>query len=145
LYYSPNEENIEYEANLWGKIAEKFKNYPEKLSFDLLIEPSKQLNKHPEILNKFIKVALEKIRQTNPTRIVFIETIQRANPEYLNKLDIPSGKYLMIQFHFCASGPYKNKSSCKWTSGTLQERQNLEKRVKLAYDFQQSHHIPVWF
>jgi hypothetical protein len=56
LYYSPNEENIEYEANLWGKIAEKFKNYPEKLSFDLLIEPSKQLNKHPEILNKFIKV-----------------------------------------------------------------------------------------
>ena len=61
----PNEENIKYEANLWSKIAKKFKNYPENLSFDLLIEPSKQLNKHPEILNKFIKVALEKIEEKN--------------------------------------------------------------------------------
>lgn len=51
---------------LWEQIAQRYKNYPNTLMFELINEPTFDFNK----LNELQMETVAKIRETNPTRVI---------------------------------------------------------------------------
>jgi hypothetical protein len=130
----------------WGSVAEKLKNYSSKLSFDLLIECTDELNNNNPKLNEYLEKATTRVRQANPKRIVFISPRKLASPLYLNELDIPTqgNGYIMAETHFYAAGPSKTNPNKLWTTGTAQEKQLITDLIDAAYNWQETKNIPVW-
>lgn len=80
-------------------MAERYKDWSHLISFNFLIEATDALNKQPHRMNNIFEALTTRIRQTNPTRIVFISPPVRSNPENLNILTMPTdhNNYLMAE------------------------------------------------
>ncbi len=121
----------------WELIAKEFKNYPYALSYDLIIEPGKNLSKYKLknnwILNDFYKKAYEKIRRIDIKRIIIWAPNRLSNPLYLPKTWYPKNdKYIMAEWHMYAAGPKKDY------------KKMIPKKIKFANKWSQKHHIPTW-
>ena len=142
---SPSIQNEQGFINWWQTVAMSLQNYPSRVSFDLIIEVSDQLNKEPDVLNDAYQKALAVIRQTNPTRVIFVSPVVRSAPENLKLLKITNDdKFIMAETHFYASGPDKNNPKKKWTGGTSSEKKIIEQKIKTALLWQKQTSIPVW-
>ena len=133
-------------VNWWGSVADRFKNYSPKLSFDLLIECSDALNNNNAKLNEYMERTCAKIRTTNPKRILFISPRKLAHPDYLKELVIPTmaNGYLLAESHFYAAGPSKTNANKLWTTGTTAEKKMITDIIDTAYAWQTRMSIPVW-
>jgi hypothetical protein len=120
--------------------------YPHKVSFDLIIEVTDALNKEKDMLNLFYEKAVTEIRKSNPTRIIFISPLVRSAPEYLKDLKIPTAhnNYLMVEWHFYASGPDKTNVNKKWTTGTEAEKDLIRAKIRTAMGWQTKTGIYTW-
>ncbi len=155
--YNPDERYLEQAIEIWKKVAETLKNESYKVSFDLIIEPWKNLKKHNDMLYKFYETIIPIIRNTwwnNKNRIIFLAPNHLANPEFLQDLNGVfqklNDKYLMAEFHFAAAGPFRETNSTNkritWNgTWTIEEKQKIENRIKIAYDWQQNTWIKIWF
>jgi len=150
---NPTDENLQKEAEIWQKVANLLKDTSYKVSFDLMIEPGKKLNKRPDLLNKYYETIIPIIRNTwwnNQNRIIFIAPKTRSHPDYLNLLKpvldkFKNDKYLMVEFHFFAAGPSRTSRYLTWTTWTPEERQKIISKFKLALDFQKQTWRRIWF
>jgi len=155
---NPDEEHLQKAVEIWKNVAEKFKDEDYKLSFDLIIEPWKNIKKHTDMLYKFYEQVIPTIRNTwwkNKYRNIFLAPNHLANPEYLDALTkvfdkFKDDKYLMAEFHFMAAGPFKNTNSTwkrmTWNgTWTTQERQKIINRLKIALDWQEKTWRKIWF
>ncbi len=146
---NPNQQTLNEAVKVRKKVAKKFKYADYKLSFDLIIEPGKNLNKKPELLNQFYEKVVETIRQSwwkNNKRIIFIAPIKASNPEYLNLLKIPSKSnwYLMIEWHMFAAGPNSDPNSRNyWTYGDQQNDKILNK-IQIALNWLKNKGLYSW-
>ncbi len=95
----------------------------------------------------------DKIRLTNPSRIILYAPKKISNPEYLTDLRIPesAGDYAMVEWHFYAAGPDSSAllpnghpNPKKWTTGTAEEKKFLTDKINLAVNWQNEHNIPTW-
>lgn len=138
--------NLEDAVNWWKAIAERLKNYPPKLSFDLMVECSDSLNNYPAKLNEYFEKAVTEIRKTNPNRIIVISPVVRSSPENLSLLSIPTkhNNRLIAEWHFYAAGPSKTNAVKLWTTGTAAEKKLITDRIDIAYTWQTSKNIPTW-
>ena len=156
--YNPDEESLQKAVGIWKNVAEKFKDEDYKLSFDLMIEPWKNLKKHTDMLYKFYEQVIPIIRNTwwkNKYRNIFLAPNHLADPEYLEDLTkvfdkFKDDKYLMAEFHFMAAGPFKKTNSTwkrmTWNgTWTTQERQKIIDRLQLAVDWQEKTWRKIWF
>jgi len=143
---NPNKRNMQKALKIWQIVSKEFIGYSPKLAFDLVIEPGKSLRRNPEALNLFYEKAVAKIRKNHPKRIIFIAPPKTAHPESLPLLKIPSKSngYIMVETHFYAAGPSPTNPRSKWTTGTPKERDIVKKRLQIAINWQNSHHIPIW-
>lgn len=143
---SPNEENINKVVKWWGTVANRYKDISHKLSFDLLIEATDELNTKPEKLNEIYEKIVTEIRKTNPTRIIMISPRLRSDALYLKELKIPTkhNNYLMAEWHFYAAGPSKTTDRKLWTTGTDNEKNLIKEKINLALDWQNETGIPTW-
>ncbi len=130
----------------WNTVATRFAHFPAELSFELMIEPSDAINKHPNILNDYYEKAVTQIRQTNPNRILFISPIIRSAPENLHLLKIPShaNGFLMAEWHFYASGPSKTNPKKLWTTGKTAEKEILITKFTTAKNWEEKTGIKTW-
>jgi len=155
---NPDEAHLQQAVNIWKKVATALKNEDYRVSFDLMIEPWKNLKKYSNMLYDFYDRVISAIRSTwgnNKYRILFLAPNHLGNPEYLNDLTQvfdkhKSDKYLMAQFHFLAAGPFRttNKTWKRLTwngSGTTQEKQKIVSRLKIALDWQKRTGRRIWF
>ncbi len=143
---NPTQENIDEVVTWWTTVAERYKDKSYLLSFNLIIEPSDNLNKQPDVLNDIYEQIVSAIRETNPSRIIIIAPIYRSNPNYLQDLEIPSqhNNYLMAEWHFYASGPDKTNVTKKWTTGTNYEKKLITDKISVALGWQEKTGIPTW-
>ncbi len=143
---SPTQENIDKVVTWWTTVAERYKDQSYLLAFNLIIEPSDNLNKQPEVLNNIYEQLVSAVRETNPSRIIIIAPVYRSNPYYLQYLDIPSdhNNYLMAEWHFYASGPDKTNITKKWTVGTTFEKKLITNKIDVALAWQKATGIPTW-
>ncbi len=126
----------------WRTIARRYRDRPYLLSYDLIIEPSKEVTS--EDLNRFYEKAIRAIREIDPYRIVFVAPRDHSNPFYLSELKVPRDGYLMAEWHFYASGPSKRNPAKLWTVGTEEERKLVTDKIKVALEWQGRTGIPTW-
>ena len=116
---------------IWKQIANRYKDYPNTLLFEIANEP----NMKPEIWNSMLKEAHYLLRQSNPDRTILIGSIYGNQIKYLQDLELPEQDrniivsihyYMPIQFtHQGAAWSEKNKdlSGIEWTN---EENEELE-------------------
>jgi len=101
-HYDPLIENPAAERerfiSMWGQIGEYFQNYPEDLVFELLNEPRDHMT--VEIWSDLSKEALDKVRETNPTRAVMIGSGDWGTVNGLKGLIIPEDDHLILTIHY---------------------------------------------
>jgi endoglucanase len=86
---------------LWRQIAERFRDYPENLYFEIYNEPQKELSSN---WNRIYPKVYDVIRETNPTRTIVISGPGWANVSALKQLVLPKqikeDPNVIVQFHF---------------------------------------------
>lgn len=142
----PSPENVARVAQWWRSVARTFRSTSRRLSFDLLIEATDELNGRPEALNELFEKATSEIRAEDPTRIVMISPRLRSDPQYLGELKIPTaaGKYLMAEWHFYASGPSRTNPRKSWTNGSAAEKRLITDPIQSAIAWQRRTGVPTW-
>jgi len=129
----------------WSKVAKTFKNYPYTLSYDLIIENTKKVKKHNDRLNLLYKKTADAIRKIDKNRIIIVAPNKISNPYMLDKLVVPSPKdYMMVEWHFYASGPSRTRVKKLWTTGTTQEKDIVLNKINYAYNWSKKYNIPTW-
>ena len=146
LNRDPSPAAVERAVAWWRAVADRFADYPPQLSFDLFIEPGKQMNDHLNVLRDYYRRALATVRQTNPTRVVFLAPRRAAHPEFLPELDdlFAADGYLAAETHFYAAGPSKKRERRLWTTGTAAEKALIERQIGYAVEWRERTGVPVW-
>ena len=82
----------------WEQIAAFFKNYDQKLLFEVMNEPHDGLT--PELWNIYFADALKVIRKNNPTRAVLMGTANYGGLGSVPSLKIPDDKNIILTVHY---------------------------------------------
>lgn len=83
---------------MWKQIAERYKDQPSTVAFELMNEPCDNLN--VDILDPLMKETFELVRKSNPTRLIFIDPFFWASTEWLDKMDVSyMDKNTVVTFH----------------------------------------------
>lgn len=131
---------MNYEAqicNWWRVMAEHYRGYPARLSFDILLEPNSSMFASYSDLNDFYEDCVADIRNTNPYRIIFIAPTYNSDPLYLKYLRIPSraNGYLMAEWHFLSERNY-NRAWNNWRNRRSYEEDWINGRINAALAWQ---------
>jgi len=86
--------NKERFLTTWKQMAERYRDYPDDVVFEILNEPNKELT--PELWNQFHSEALAIIRESNPKRTVIIGPGHWNNIDYLEQLELPQNDRRII-------------------------------------------------
>ncbi|HSC86843.1 MAG TPA: glycoside hydrolase family 5 protein [Polyangiaceae bacterium] len=89
--------HVERTVGLWKQIAERYRDRPDSVLFELLNEPCNQLT--PDKLNALYARLLPVVRATNPTRTLIVDSFFWASPNYLKNLTLPDDPNLVVSFH----------------------------------------------
>jgi len=143
--YNPTQNSMQNLINTWTTIAERYKNYSYRLSYDLIIEPAKALNKKYNLskINEFYKQVYGKIRSIDKKRIIMFAPIKRSNPFYLTDMWIPKNdNYVMAEWHMFAAGP--KVEDFNGNELNFKTKQEIIKKTSFAYKWQEKNNIPTW-
>jgi endoglucanase len=82
----------------WEQVAERYRNAPNKVIFEILNEPNRAMN---ETWNSLLVEALAVIRKTNPTRNVIIGPAFWNNISWLPRLELPADdRHIIVTVHY---------------------------------------------
>jgi len=82
---------------LWRQIAARYATRPPTVAFELLNEPCKALD--PGRWNALAKQAIAVVRESNPDRIVIVDSYFWSASDYLARLELPDDPNLVASFH----------------------------------------------
>lgn len=137
---------------VWRQIAQRYKNAPDEVLFELLNEPNGELT--PSLWNQWLRDALAVIRQTNPNRAVIIGPGRWNSIDLLEELDLPDDDRNIIvtvhyynPFEFTHQGtPWtdqKDKSGVVW-KGNENERLAIRRDFDRAQSWATRHDRPLY-
>lgn len=82
----------------WRQVAERYKDAPDQVVFELLNEPNRRLD---DVWNAWIPDLLAAVRATNPTRNIIVGPTRWNNLERLPDLKLPQAdRHLIATFHY---------------------------------------------
>lgn len=137
--------------NLWKQLSVRYKNYPDKVIFEILNEP------HGKIINSdhwndLLADALKVIRVENPNRTVMFGPTGFNSQRDLPKLRVPNDQNLIIQVHsyepffFSHQGvtylPMKMPTGVKCCDD--KQTQIIHNELNRAYKWSQDNGYPVY-
>jgi endoglucanase len=136
----------------WRQIAERYKDQPRDVLFEILNEPNKKLT--PELWNQFLREALAIIRRTNPTRTVVIGPASWNSINLLDKFELPEAdRQIIVTVHYynpfafthqgAAWTGNKDKLGVLW-NGTELERQAILRDLDKAQTWARAHGRPIY-
>lgn len=135
----------------WSQIAERFKDYPDSLLFEVLNEPHGTIT--PAVWNQYFADALAEIRKTNPTRVVLMGIAEFGGLGAISQLQLPNDEYIMITPHYYNPFPFTHQGA-EWVDGanawlgtkwldTDAERETVLSEFNYALHFSETNHIPI--
>jgi endoglucanase len=93
----------------WAQVAEREKDRPSRVLFELLNEPNGQID---PVWNAWIPELLEVIRRSNPTRNVVVDAAGWANLEQLDRLQLPpADRHLIATIHYYEPRPFTHQGT----------------------------------
>ncbi|MCX8183243.1 MAG: glycoside hydrolase family 5 protein [Crenarchaeota archaeon] len=131
---------------LWSQISEHYKDYSEKLYFELLNEPYGELT--DEKWNMLIRETVEIIRRTNPIRKIIIGPTGWNSVYNLKGLVIPEDENIIVTFHFYTPFEFTHQGA-EWVSpspavgrkwlGTEAEKKQITEELDMAVQWAAQH------
>jgi endoglucanase len=136
LMDEPNGEQFWY---LWSQIAEHYKDYPPQILFELLNEPHDKIS--APLWNIYIHIALEIIRESNPTRDVIFGPVNWNSYFWVSTLDIPNDPHIIVTFHYSDEFhmTYQSTEGQAWYGDIWPN--NEERKREVVRDF---NHVANW-
>ncbi len=125
--------------SIWTQIAERFKNKPEKLIFEIINEPYGLTRSQNDDLHARI---LSIIRKTNPTRLVIFQGHNWGGSDELIVANIPDDDYLIGSFHSYDPWPFGLEGT--GTFGGSADYRELENKFITIDNWSEENKIPVF-
>lgn len=88
---------MEQVAEFWREVASRYADEGPWLRFELLNEPIAAENHQ---VNTFNEVMIAAVRESNPTRPIYITSNRWSNYKNVKDIDVPDDPYVFITFHF---------------------------------------------
>lgn len=82
--------------SLWSQIAARYESRPDNVAFELLNEPNTMLD---GLWNDVVSDAISTVRETNPRRLLIVDTVFWADPSKLSSLTLPDDANLLVSVH----------------------------------------------
>ena len=139
--------------SFWKQVAPRYKDKSGKVIFEILNEPNQKLT--TDMWNMFLAEAVKIIRESNPDRTLIIGPGNWNGIETLNTLKLPENdRNIIVTVHFYhpmqfthQGAPWsrenKKLSGIKWT-GTPEEKQEVESKLKVAADWSLKNDRPIF-
>lgn len=146
------EEHKERFLSLWRQISEHYKDYPERLYFELLNEPCNALTS--DLWNQYLKEAIKIIRKTNPQRKIIVGPTSWNSAWRLRELSIPKDdKNLIVTFHLYTPFEFTHQGA-EWVTlspplgrkwlGTEEEKRQITNELDMAVQWAREHNVPLF-
>jgi len=151
LFENPDQEKPRFLAQ-WYQIADYFKDYPDKLLFEVLNEPHGNLT--AEKWNEFFADALLEIRKTNPSRIVLMGVANYGGLGGIVDLDLPNDEYIIVSPHYYNPFNFTHQGAewvgpeadewlgTKWYD-TEADRETVANEFRFALEYSEANKIPI--
>ncbi|HEV7282528.1 MAG TPA: glycoside hydrolase family 5 protein [Pirellulaceae bacterium] len=146
------EEHTPRLVGLWKQIAERYKDRPDNVYFELLNEPHGKLDE--ATWNKILPLPLAEVRKTNPTRPVIVGPSQWNSVRAIDKLELPEDDNLIVTihyyepFHFTHQGASWAEGSDKWKgttwTGKPEEKAAVHETFEKAAAWGKAHDKPIF-
>jgi len=96
----------------WTQAAERYKDAPDKVLFEILNEPNGAMDQK---WNALLAEALALIRKTNPTRNVIVGPAFWNNVGWLDKLELPAtDRHIIVTVHYYLPMKFTHQGA-RWT------------------------------
>lgn len=136
----------------WRQLAERYRDAPADVLFEVLNEPNKRLT--PELWNGYLRDALAIIRKSNPTRTVIVGPAFWNNIDALDKLVLPEeDRNLIVTVHYYKPMAFthqgaswtgqKNKLGVPW-NGTAEDLAAIRRDFDKAQAWAAQHNRPIY-
>lgn len=137
---------------IWQQLSERYKNYSDKLIFELLNEPKDNLE--GDLWNNFLKEGVSTIRKKNKKRKIIVGPDHYCSVYSLNHLVIPDDDNIIVSFHYYEPNEvafqgslnhagFEEMSNIDW-NGSKEEREYLESRFKIAREYSEKYNVPIF-
>jgi endoglucanase len=152
LYNDPNGQKDKFVA-IWKQIAERYKDYPDILIFDPLMEALEKLD--ADKWNSLLKETITTVRKSNPKRTIVIGPAGLFCIENLSRLELPKDDHNIIvsifyysPLEFTQQGASWVQGSEKWLGtkwvGSEDEKQRIAKDFDIAADWAKKNNRPIY-
>lgn len=84
-------------VEIWRQVAERYREYPESVAFELLNEPRSPLT--PTQVNELYARVIPVVRASNPTRLLIADSFDWASAAALHQLVLAEDPRIMASFH----------------------------------------------
>ena len=136
----------------WKQIAERYKDAPETVLFEILNEPNGHLT--ADLWNEWLVEALAVIRATNPARTVVIGPPEWNGIDHLDELVLPeSDRNIIVTVHYYEPMSFTHQGAA-WTPenvhlsgvtwGTAAEKKRVEDDFALVQKWSSLHRRPIF-
>jgi endoglucanase len=138
---------------IWRQVAERYRDRPERLFFELLNEPHDKLTE--ERWQEVFPQLLAAVRESNPERMVIIGPAMWNGIRALKNLRLPEDdRRLIVTVHyylpyeFTHQGAPWDPKSANWKgrtwTATPEQRDALRKDFEIAADWSKAHDRPIF-
>ena len=140
------EKSIEILTKIWAQLAEEFKDYDERLIFDIMNEPRVVgaeeewygTDEYREVVNNLHKEAVETIRKSggnNETRFLMLSTYAaKEHKDNVKVLVLPDDEYLLVTIHFYYGTAHQSEFLDCEKKLSLKDKIEIYKTFRLMYD-----------
>ena len=140
------EKSIEILTKIWAQLAEEFKDYDERLIFDIMNEPRVVgaeeewygTDEYREVVNNLHKEAVETIRKSggnNETRFLMLSTYAaKEHKDNVKALVLPDDEYLLVTIHFYYGTAHQSEFLDCEKKLSLKDKIEIYKTFRLMYD-----------
>lgn len=137
---------------LWRQIAERYRERPDLVAFELLNEPNRALT--DERWNRLVPQLLAAVRQSNPRRVVIVGPANWNHVTHLERLRLPDDPHLIATFHYYEPFRFTHQGA-EWVSGsqawlgtrwegTEAEVAAIRRHFDLAAEWGRTHRRPIY-
>jgi len=129
---------------VWSQLAERYRNEPNSVVFELLNEPHAQFD--AATWNATFPEVLAIMRRTNPTRNVIIGGVRWNSRDTLKDLQLPAGdKHLIATFHYYDPFTFTHQGA-SWADEPIRSSQGIRfgKPAEIAQIEQDFAAVKAW-
>jgi len=131
---------------IWTQIATRFKSRSQFLLFEIFNEAHLM---SADQLNTMNAAILPIIRESNPTRIVFLQGLKFGNPSWImanpSSLVIPDDPQIMLEIHNYDPFKYAGGNPTKFSWGSDSDRQALSAWMSDIDSWSKQKNLPIYY